>query len=663
VSKIARDVLVALGVAILYVACAKLGLALAIRAQQVTAVWPPTGFALAAVLLLGRRSVPGILLGAFLANATAHEPLWVAGGIAVGNTLEALVGAAILRRVGFDFRLARVRDVIALIGAVAVSPLMAATIGVSSLVGGGVQPASAFPGLWWLWWLGDALGGLIVAPLLLVWSDRRLLSSNRRSLIEGAILSVALVAASAIIFTGAGNVPVTAYGVFPFLIWAALRFGPVGAVTSAAATNAIAVWGTLLGGGPFAGAGPEKGLVVLQVFMAVAATTGLVVGAIAAQNKEAQEKAEQKAREMTEADHRKDEFLAMLGHELRNPLAAIVHAVELLGRRDTALVDRARDIVRRQTEHLSRLVGDLLDVSRITHGTVRLERRPVTLKELIGAAVETWRHLIVQKRQQMTVLIPDRAVWLDVDPTRFTQIIANLIHNAAKFTAEEGRIAITAEEEGGWLTLRIHDSGDGMSPELIAHAFELFVQGPRSLDRPKGGLGLGLTLVNRLVELHGGTIEARSEGIGLGSEFTVRVPVAEAPSAAAIASPAIAASDAVPRARRVLVVEDNADAREAMTMLLEEQGHEVRAASDGLRALAEVQQFIPEVVLLDIGLPGLDGYAVARQLRALPQTSNALLVAVTGYGQAEDRVLSREAGFDHHLLKPVEPLRLIELLR
>ena len=472
----------------------------------------------------------------------------------------------------------------------------------------------------------------------------------------------ALLLASSAIFAGLAHVPVTAYGVFPFLIWAALRFGPTGAATAAVVTNVIAVWGTHLGHGPFAGVGPEQGLVHLQVFMAVAAVTGLFLGATAAENSQAQENAERKALEMAEADRRKDEFLAMLGHELRNPLAPIVHAVELLGRHDPALVERGREIIRRQSEHLNRLVGDLLDVSRITRGTVTLERKRVQLREVVDAAVDMWSHLIAQGGRHLSVNLPAEPVWLYVDPTRFTQIIANLLHNAAKFTPEGGRIAVAAEQKDGFLTLRVLDTGDGMRPDLVAHVFDLFVQGPRSLDRPKGGLGLGLTLVRRLVELHGGTIEARSEGLDLGSEFSVRVPIADAIVEAPAASPAIAVA-APPRPRRVLVVEDNEDAREAMTLLLREEGHDVRAASDGLRALAEVEAFAPEVVLLDIGLPGLDGYAVAHRLRALPQTAHAMLVAITGYGQAEDRALSREAGFDHHLLKPVEPLRLFELLR
>jgi signal transduction histidine kinase/CheY-like chemotaxis protein len=649
------DVLVALAVAVLYIACAKLGLALAFRAAQVTAVWPPTGFALAAVLRLGWRSVPGILLGAFVANATADEPLWVAAGVALGNTLEAITGALLLWHFGFDGRLARVRDVIALLGALAVCPLVSATIGVASLGAGHVQPLSSLPGLWWLWWLGDALGGLIVAPLLLAWTAGERIPARRGALLELAVLMGGLAAASTIVFTRMPQLRAMEYVVFPFLIWAGLRTGPAGSATAVVTTNAIAVWGTHIGRGPFAGAGAEQGLVPLQIFMAIAATTGLLLGAAISELR-------LRARELAEADRRKDEFLAMLGHELRNPLAPILHAVDLLGDEDDKVSEQARDAIRRQSQHLARLVDDLLDVSRISRGTVQLERRPVTLAELVANALDTWRHLIEKRRQQLSVDIPSRPIWLDVDPTRFTQVIANLVHNATKFTSVGGRISITGSEEDGSVVLRVRDNGEGMSAELQSRAFELFVQGPPSLDRPHGGLGLGLTLVRRLVELHGGTVEVSSEGFGKGSEFTVRMPLAEAPGQAVPA--AIEPSrPAQARSRRVLIVEDNPDAREILKHVLVRAGHEVRTAEDGPQALAEAENFLPEVVLLDIGLPGMDGYALARRLRAMPQSSGAMLVAVTGYGQAEDRALSREAGFDHHLLKPVDRATLLELLR
>ncbi|HEX9287738.1 MAG TPA: MASE1 domain-containing protein [Thermoanaerobaculia bacterium] len=660
------DLLVALGVAVLYVAAAKLGLALAFQAAQVSAVWPPTGLALAALLRFGPRAAPGVLLGAFVANATAGEPLWVAAGIGVGNTLEAAVGATLLSHLGFDGCLARLRDALALLGAAIVSPAIAATVGVTCLGAGAVQPASSLQGLWGVWWLGDALGDLVVAPLLLVWTARQTLPRRRGAAVEPFALLAALFAASAIAFGQVPPSPALEYVTFPIAIWAALRFGPPATATVTAGTYAVAVWATHRGLGPFAGAGPEGGLVPLQAFMAVFAMTALLLGAIAAQHRQARERLRRLVEQLSEADRRKDEFLAMLSHELRNPLAPILHAVELLGHDDPALVSKAREIIGRQSEHLTRLVDDLLDVSRITRGTVRLSRHRVALKDAVDGAVDTWRHLIAQRRQELSVELPEGPALVDADPTRLAQIISNLLHNAAKFTPEGGRIAINAAREDGRIELTVRDEGRGIAPEDLERVFELFVQGLPSLDRTQGGLGLGLTLARRLAELHDGTLEAASEGAGRGSEFVLRIPEAAA-EAEIVSREKTSTAPSLPvesdRERRVLVVDDNADARDAMRFLLEDEGHEVRSAGDGPGAIEEARSFLPEVVLLDIGLPGMDGYEVARALRAVPGCERASIVAVSGYGQAEDRARSRVAGFDEHLLKPVSPERLLEIVQ
>jgi len=247
------------------------------------------------------------------------------------------------------------------------------------------------------------------------------------------------------------------------------------------------------------------------------------------------------------------------------------------------------------------------------------------------------------------------------DPMRLTQVIANLVHNAAKFTPEQGTISITAAEERGMAVVSVRDNGQGMTPDVLAHAYELFVQGAPAIDRQQGGLGLGLTLVQRLVEMHGGTIEAKSAGDGRGTEMVLRLPLAPAEEEAPVTVEATIAVHARPR--RVLVVEDNDDARNMLVVLLKRDGHEVRSAGDGPTAIEEAESFAPEIILLDVGLPGLDGYAVARRLRASPHTADALLVALTGYGQADDRAKAFAAGFDRHLLKPVDPARILELMR
>jgi two-component system CheB/CheR fusion protein len=387
------------------------------------------------------------------------------------------------------------------------------------------------------------------------------------------------------------------------------------------------------------------------------------VGIDVTRRKRLEDELRRQADRLSETDRRKDEFLAMLSHELRNPLAPILHAAELLGHDDPGLVRDAREIIRRQSAHLTRLVDDLLDVSRITRGTVRLERRNVPLREVVDAAVDTWRHLLLKRNQKLTIELPSEAIQIDCDSTRLAQVVSNVLHNAIKFTPEGGRIAIVAERDDRGVAIRVRDDGMGMDPAEIERVFDLFVQGPPPLDRPQGGLGLGLTLARRLAELHGGTVEASSGGPGLGSEFVVRLPEAMATSEPARPPTPETSEPPLRRKRRVLVVDDNEDAREALRFLLADEGHDVRTAGDGPGALAEMERFQPDVVLLDIGLPGLDGYEVARAIRKRDGGRDALLVAVSGYGLPEDRARSRDAGFDDHLLKPVAPQVLLDLVR
>jgi signal transduction histidine kinase len=409
-------------------------------------------------------------------------------------------------------------------------------------------------------------------------------------------------------------------------------------------------------------------------------------------------------REVQQADRAKDEFLAMLGHELRNPLAPMRHAVQVLqlrGPRDPQLV-RARDVIDRQIRHMSRLVDDLLDVSRITRGRIELRRTLVDLTTVAELAAESARSVIEARRHDFELSLPHEPVWAEVDVTRVEQVLLNLLSNAAKYTEPGGRVSLSLEVEGGGegadgtegrrspsspppstAVIRVRDSGIGIPPEMLPRIFDLFTQADRSLDRSEGGLGLGLTLVRRLVEMHGGSVGAVSSGADRGSEFIVRLPLAAPPPAAARASrrapsrgSALQAGngDRPPRRSRVLVVEDNVDAAETLEELLDAWGHDARVVHDGVQAVAVAPEYRPDVVLLDIGLPGMDGYEVARRLRrglAAPARGpgshsagsdesetrgrEPLLVALTGYGQEEDRRRSREAGFDIHLTKPVDP--------
>jgi PAS domain S-box-containing protein len=381
-----------------------------------------------------------------------------------------------------------------------------------------------------------------------------------------------------------------------------------------------------------------------------------------------EEELRQRVEELAAADQRKDEFLAMLAHELRNPLAAISNAGHVLSRRGDSPGDpRSHELVAmigRQIRHLSRLVDDLLDVSRFSRGRIELRKEPVELRRAVEGAVETARPLLEQRRHRLTVSLPDEPLWLEADLTRIEQVLANLLHNAAKFTEPGGSIELTAARhdsgEASEAVLTVRDDGAGIAPELLPHVFDLFVQEERSLARSRGGLGIGLTLVRALVERHGGSIEAASEGPGRGSAFTVRLPLlTDAPATAEEPRPA---HHVLEKAARILLVEDNLDAAEALSELLRMWGHEVAVAHDGVSALETARQDRPDIVLLDIGLPGMDGYEVARGLRAVPGLAATSLIALTGYGQESDRQRSRLAGIDHHLVKPVDPEQLRSLL-
>jgi signal transduction histidine kinase len=368
--------------------------------------------------------------------------------------------------------------------------------------------------------------------------------------------------------------------------------------------------------------------------------------------------------ELRAANKAKDEFLAVLSHELRNPLAPIRNAVHVLRLRgpDAPDLQRSRDVIERQVQHLTRLVDDLLDVSRIGRGKIELRKAVVDLAAVVSQAVETARPLLEERRHTLTVSVAPDALRVKADATRLAQVVANLLTNAAKYTDAGGQVWLTVEQQEGEAVVRVEDTGRGIPAGMLARVFDLFTQVDAALDRVEGGLGIGLTLVRSLVEMHGGTVEALSDGPGQGSEFVVRLPVLVEGPEAAREAPA-GGSEGVPGpSRRVLVVDDNRDAADSLALLLKLMGHEVRTAYDGPAALQEARAWRPEVVLLDIGLPGMTGYEVARRLREERPPEELLLVALTGYGQEEDRRRSQEAGLDLHFVKPVDPNALRDLL-
>jgi PAS domain S-box-containing protein len=763
-------------VAVVYVATARIGLSLYAVNGVATPVWPPTGISLAALVLGGWRLWPGVAAGALLANLSVGVPWLVAAGIAAGNTLEAVCGYALLRWVGFRPALERVRDVFAFaVLAALFSTLVSPTIGVTSSWLGGIVPSSEYAYTWFTWWLGDALGALVVAPVLLVWSRPSRWRTQLRPRAEVVVLLLLVAVVSEVIFVRVHG-STAQYAVFPFVVWAALRIGQPGVVLAVLVTSAVATFGTVFGGGPFAVATLSESLLLLQSFMSVVAITGLLLGAVIAERRRAEaelfasegrfrriadsgllaiafgslgtvreandaflrllgrsraelpldirkltppeyeEVSARAAREIAregkcvpfekeyfrkdgsrvrvlvgaavvdaghqevaafaldltdraraeealrEADRRKDEFLAMLSHELRNPLAPIRNAVHLLRSADPDRRTRewASGVIDRQVQHLTRLVDDLLQVARITTGQIELHKRPVPVTAFLTPAIEAARPLIDTQRHELICAVAADGLWVDADATRLTQVVVNLLANAAKYTEPGGRVWLTVHAEDGQLVISVRDTGIGISRDMLPKVFDLFSQADRSLARSQGGLGIGLTIVRRIAEMHGGRADAVSAGPGTGSEFIVRLPLTAAPAGV---QPQPQAPPAAPAAQRILIVDDNSDAAESLAMILTLIGHEVRTAYDGPSALDSARGFLPEIVLLDIGLPGLDGYEVARRLRHdILSGREVVIIALTGYGGEEDRGRSQAAGFDYHLVKPVMQDTLNELL-
>jgi signal transduction histidine kinase len=379
--------------------------------------------------------------------------------------------------------------------------------------------------------------------------------------------------------------------------------------------------------------------------------------------KTAEEELRRAIEKLKEADARKDEFLAMLAHELRNPLAPIRSAAELLrvAKLDETRVQKTSEIIARQVAHMTSLVDDLLDVSRVTRGLVKLHRTPLDIRQIVTDAVEQVNPLVRARRHKLALHLSPEPAMVQGDKKRLVQVIANLLNNAAKYTADGGNIVLNTQVEHGRVLLRVSDDGIGLERGLVDRVFDLFAQAERTPDRSSGGLGLGLALVKSLVELHGGTVTCASEGLGRGSMFTVCLPLM---AAGEKSHPPQEADSALPSpgTLRVMVVDDNADAAQMLAMFLEASGHRVTVEHEARKALERARMESPEVCLLDIGLPEMDGKELARRIRAQPETANAVLIAVTGYGQEQDRQAALAAGFQHHLVKPVDPAKLVALL-
>ena len=807
-------------VAALYFGAAKLSLLFAIPPGYASAFWPPSGIALAAVLLAGPRIWPGVWLGAAITNLTVQGAPLLAAMIASGNAIEAVVGAELVRRYGGNGRFDKAEQVVKFVGSVALCALIAAGIGVSSLALNNALSWSDFLVNVWTWWQGDTAGMIVAAPLILTsyaygW-PRWSLPRATEAVALGALLA-------AVMFIAFGGIVTQRYPIslsfltLPFIVWAAIRFGPREVMTAVAIICGIAVFYTVRGLGPWGTAPTNLALLALLAYTSTLVLTGLALSAVIEERKRAiaalresnellasrvaertqqlelanqvlREELDARARHeeilreseerfrllvngvkdyaifsldrdgnvaswntgaqtikgyaaseiigrhfstfytaediarkwpwyelevaraegrfedegwrvrkdgsrfwanvvitalydnehrlrgfakvtrdltarrrieaLQENERQMNEFLAMLAHELRNPLAAIVNVLGIMRNKPAHEQTDLRDIVDRQAAHLSRIIDDLLDVSRITRGKIDLRRETLDLNDLVLRVLEACQPSIDARRHKVDLQLAHGVLCVDADSTRLSQVVHNLINNAAKYTPEGGQLTISLAHEGDDGVLRVRDSGIGIPSDLLPRVFDLFVQGSQSLDRPESGLGIGLTLVKRLVELHGGSVEARSDGPDRGSEFIVRLPLVKSRDLAR--EPVTRTSEVAASKRRLLVVDDNRDLADMLASLLEVMGHEVRAVNDGPAAISVAAEYHPHAVFLDVGLPGMNGYEVARKLKSL--YADMTLIAFTGYGQDEDRRRVREAGFDHHLVKPADASELTRII-
>jgi signal transduction histidine kinase/ActR/RegA family two-component response regulator len=653
-----------IGVGIAYFAAGKLGLHFASLTANSSPVWPPTGIAFAALLLLGFQSWPGIFIGAFLVNLTTSGTLFTSLGIATGNTLEAVAAVYLTMRYANGRKVfEHARDFFRFGGLSMLAAAISATVGVTTLALGGFAHWHEFVRIWVIWWLGDLGGFLVFAPFAILWFENPALIGDRRRLLESSVTLASIALFGILVFGGAvpgiENYPV-GFICFPILVWCAFRFGQREAATSIFILAVSADWGMMRGHGPWARFANEiSSYIMPQAFMMTLAVMAMTLAAVVWERKRAELDANEARNQAEAANRTKDQFLAMLGHELRNPIAAISSAVHVLKHSDvrSAQATPLLEIMVRQSGHLARMVDDLLDVERLIAGRVTLDRRPMNLGECARHCATAMRVRDEFIERNIELRLDD--VWIDGDPDRVAQILTNLLSNACKYTRPNGKIFLSIQSEGDRAIIRVEDDGEGIPAELLPHVFDLFVQGDRLSDRNPGGLGIGLTLVRRLVKLHGGIVEVQSKGRGLGSAFTVILPQVEA-VAEKVASRIVPVRSEL--GRRILIVEDNIDAREALREALEMAGHQIFEAGSGASGVESALANRPDVALIDIGLPGFDGYEVARRIRSASEVRGMTLIALTGYGLPEDRMRAEQAGFDAHVVKPLDFDELSSLL-
>jgi signal transduction histidine kinase/CheY-like chemotaxis protein len=644
-------------IAVSYFIAGKLGLTLASLNASASPVWPPAGIALAALLLLGYRVWPAILVGAFLVNVTTAGNLATSFAIATGNTLEAVAGAWLVNRFAagknvFD----RPQGVFKFAFAAAISAAISPVFGVTSLALAGFAHWTNYGVIWLTWWLGDTTGDLVFTPLVLLWSVASKQRWNKKEAVEVGILLLLFVLLSAVVFGGwleisAKNYPVT-FICGPVVIWMAFRFTQRETGTGIFILSVIAVWGTLHGFGPFVRETENQSLLGLQSWIAVMAITAMALSAGMAERRHIEEELQQQKSVVETANRTKDHFLAMLSHELRTPLTPVISALESLETEpmQTEATRASLAMIHRNIELETQLIDDLLDFTRIARDKMELRFAPVDAHAAVANVVEICRAEARSKRLNVHVNLRANSHYAAADAAKFQQIVWNLLKNAIKFTPESGEVAISSSNPSPEvLTINVSDTGIGMEPEVMRRIFDPFEQGNCSFEHRVGGLGLGLAISKSLAQAHGARLTAESDGRDRGSTFIFSMPTLSPAEAATV--PIRASRERSQQALKILLVDDHEDTCSALEKLLARRGHLVAVAHNVRVAMEAAVRNKFDLLISDIALPDGTGIDLMMQLRAI---SNVPGIAISGFGNNGDIERSLRAGFSEHLIKPVK---------
>ena len=656
------------GLFLAYCVVGRIGLYIHPLDTHSTLVFSPGGIALAAILLYGYRATAAIAIAAFVVPLVAGASLPVALVLSASGALAPLSGAYVLRNfLAFSASLQRLIDISGILIAAVLSAAISATLTMAAFFLAGSTAGSLSSSMWFTHWVGDMLGVMLFTPFILKWCTRPLSGRSAKLRIE-KYATVAAVSITSFLIFWMPQTHFAYYFVFMPLMWAALRTGLRGTSLSLVCFATIAVFGSALGYGPFV----DQGLLLMIFIVTTGALLYIVSGVVESRKLGFRvleghvDDLERALHQMSSEDVAKTKFLSVLAHELRNPLAAVLSSVELLKISGGQNADTAEHLetIDQQVNVMAGLLDDLLDISRISHDKLVLKRETVSLNDVIDRSVRAAQAMVFRRGHTLSVSKSPQDILLDADPIRLEQIFLNLLSNATKYTEPHGSIKVSTGVEGSTAVIRVRDTGVGIPRHLLARIFEPYYQVERG-EVLSEGLGVGLSLSRQLVQMHGGTIEAISEGEHQGSEFIVRLPITVHKKKAPAAKTKRSSSETTATAHhalKVLVVDDNAGVTDALARLLSLAGHEVACAYAGAEAIQKARQFHPDVAILDIGLPDMTGYEVARRLRGDTGFTGAL-IALTGYGQEHDKKMARDAGFYKHLTKPVSFKNIEAVLR